>query len=284
MTRAPSLRILSLVALCFVLAVGTAHGQRGPGRGPGGPGGRPGGFGRGPGGPGGFGGPVGLLRSETVRQDVGITEDEAQKLREIAEQTMRGVMEQFRGLRDLSEQERRERSQQLREKAQERMKELEKKIADVIGGEKFKRLKQIELQVQGTGALRRPEVAEFLGLTDEQKSKLTELGQQNRQQMRGIFEGVREMPPEEREGLREKIQKIRQELEKNSMAVLSDEQKQKLGEMMGEPFSLDKLREEMQRGGRFGGRRPQGGRDARGRGDQGRGDRPGGGDRRQRAR
>lgn len=290
----PRLMMLAVFVLSVAMVAGSAMAQPGGGRGGrGGPGGGgPGGGMRG--GPGGMmgggmrgGGVVGLLQNEVIQAELGISKETAEEAGSAAREVMRGAggFEAFRGLRDLSEEERRAKMEELRAKMQELGKDAEKKVAELIGMEKFGRLKEIELQLAGVQAIARPDVAAFLELTDEQKQELQDLRtasfEAGRSQMESVIPGgfgaMRDMSEEERRAAFEKMRTLREEsqkkLEKDVMGVLTDEQKAKLGKMMGEPFAkIDEVKEQMSRG--FGGRGGRGGQAGRG-GPQGR---PGGGE------
>lgn len=289
MKRTPRLVALVVLTLSLAMVAGSAMAQPG-GRGPGGrgPGGRgPGGMG----GPGGMrgGGVMRLLQAEVVRTDLGITEETVEQLRNTIREAMQegGDFRGFQGLRDLPEEERQAKMEELRKQMEERGKAMEKKIAEVLGPEKFGRLKEIELQMSGVGAIARSEVADYLGLTEEQKEKLQKMREESREASRarmeevipGGFGAMRDMSEEDRRAAFQKMRTMGEEaqkkLEKDVMGVLTDEQKKKLGEMMGKPFAkMEELQEEMRSG--FG--RGQGRRGDRGRpgDDQGRGQREGG--------
>ena len=216
----------------------------------------------------GGGGVIGLLRTELVQTELGIDKATVEKAEAVARTAMEEGRASFEGLRDLSEEQRRAKFEEMRTQMQERMKELEKKIAEVVGMEKFGRLKEIELQMSGVDGLSRPEVAAFLGLTDEQKEKIDELRQANREKSRekmgSLFSAnYRDMSEEERTAAREKMEGIRKELqaelETGIMGQITDDQKAKLGQMMGEPFAkMDELREQMRASFFGGGRGPEG--------------------------
>ncbi len=237
---------------------------------------------------GGFGfGVTSLLRTELVQAELGVDKATVEK----ADEAVRALREQqmasgggFANLRDLPEDERRAKMDEMRAKMQEFQKEQEKKIAEIIGMEKFGRLKEIELQMAGVSAMGRSEVADYLGLSQEQKDKIGQIMDANRgkamEKMRSLFTGdFRQMSEEERAAAREKMQaaqaELQKELETEVMAVLTDEQKTKLGQMMGEPFAkMEELRQQVResfgRGGFGGDRGPRGERGQRGdRGNRG---------------
>ncbi|NLS96021.1 MAG: hypothetical protein GXX96_28115 [Planctomycetaceae bacterium] len=291
MKRTPRLMAVAVFAMSVALIAGSAMAQPG-GRGRGGPGGPggPGGFGgfgmRAPGG--GSGGVLNLLRAEVVRTEVGIDEATYEKVREVSREAMEAGRGDFEGFRELSEEQRRARMEEMRAQWQERMKAQEKKVEEVVGTEKFGRLKEIELQMAGVEALTREDVGNFLKLTEEQKKQITDIMGANQEAARekmeaalpGGFSAMRDMDEAARRAAFEKMGAIRTELRKEMetklMGVLTDEQKENLGKMMGQPFAkMDELREQLRaefgRGGDRGGDRGPGARGDRGgdRGDRG---------------
>lgn len=85
---------------------------------------------------------------------------------------------------------------------------------------------------RGGGALQlvmREEVQTELKLTDDQKSKLTELQQAQREAMRGMFQGGGDRPDPEK--MREMMEKSQKEQQEKIDAILSAEQKTRLREL-----------------------------------------------------
>lgn len=296
MKRLTCFRVLAFTALTLavVCMAAEAQQQRGGQRGQRGEGGGQrgsGGFGqRGPGGmrgPGIMGGGIsGLLRREQVQKELKLTEDQKSGLRQMAEERMAQMRERFgggdRGTREeLSDADRQAQREERIKQIQEQAKNTEEKVRGLLKPEQFKRLKQIELQQQGVNGLNRPDIAQALGLTEEQKQGMKEIfgGLQKQteeigEQSRSVFQGFREAGEEERAKLREKGEQlrakgeaIRKEAQQKAMALLTDEQKGKLKGLMGEPFQL----EQRAMPGRPGGGR-EGGDRSRGRGNR----RPGG--------
>jgi len=284
MTRFPRLCWFASAALIGALVIATADAQPpGGGRRPGGR--RPGGFMGGPGGPGmmrmrGGGGLAGLLRSPQVQEELKLSEAQGEKLRDLNEKVMeeiRDLLPDRESLRDLSQEERREQMQKAMEKfqqeAEKRAPEVEKQIAEILDKAQFKRLKQLEVQRQGVDALRRPDIVQALGLTEEQQKQIKEAledrdkkREELGEQMRAMFEGgFRQMSQEEREKAREKMQEAREkgrtiqsEAQKKAMGVLTDEQKARMPNLMGEPFEFRRFDSRRRPGeGRRDGDRPR---------------------------
>jgi hypothetical protein len=147
----------------------------------------------------------------------------------------------FEGMRDLSDDERRERFGEIRERLQTIQQDSEKRLSDVLMPHQIERLKQIELQSrlqrQGASALTSDELAQQLGLSAGQQEQLQARAEEVEQEME------------------QKIVQLRLEARQKLLEVLTAEQRQKLEAMMGSTIELPEQRG-FGRGGRggFGGR------------------------------
>jgi hypothetical protein len=209
---------------------------------------------------------MGLLGVEEVRAEIELTAEQQDQVRKAAEAARsnrpRGERPNFQ---EMSEQQREQFFAEMRERAEKRAAEDKKTLADILVPPQLERLDQIALQIQGVGALANAEVAEKIGLDDEQiKTIQTEL----QEAMNGMREKMREMfAGGDREGMREKVESLRKELDTQVLAKLTDEQRKRFEELKGEPFEMPAG---MLRGGGRGG---PGGRGAGGGGRRG-GNRP----------
>lgn len=113
------------------------------------------------------------------------------------------------------------------------------------------RLRQIAIQAAGPRALQDSEVASTLGLTDEQKEKITEINRDLRNGARDAMGGG------DRAAAAKKMADLRKGSMDKVMGVFTDEQKTKWNEMTGEPFKGEL---QFGRGGFGGGGGPGGGR------------------------
>ncbi len=204
--------LLAVLAFGLIICPALAQGQgRGQGRGQGM-------------GMGGGGGGIMLLSSKDVQTDLKMTEDQISKVKELQEK-QRGM---FGELRDLSPEERREKMQEMQKKMTE---DLNKILSEV----QQKRLKQLGYQsthkTAGLGALlRNQDFASAIELNDEQKDAL-----------RAIQEDMRKMMEEMRGGgdpqeMRTKMQEMRKANDQKLEKLLTDAQRSKMKELMGEPF------------------------------------------------
>jgi hypothetical protein len=161
-----------------------------------------------------------LLRQKSVQSDLKIDPELGRKIVEFTNKEY----EAWKEAQNLSEAER-------ETKVQELHRTNEKFLADNLSDAQRKRLNQIRWQVTGLQLLCTPEVAKLLSLTDEQQKKFKEMHAECRSQLEQIFD------PKNRETRTEKLAKLRAEVDKQVEAVLTDEQKAKARELVGEPFN-----------------------------------------------
>jgi len=210
---------------------------------------------------GGFGGggfDMMLLGNEKVQKELELVDDQISKITKLREDSQAEMRKNFEGFRDLSEDQRRAKMEELRTKGEASQKELRTKINEVLLPDQRDRLKELAIQAQGTGAINNPEVAEALKITDDQKKQLETIREESGTKMREAFGGGRGQggPNEE---ARAKITELRKEISEKTLAVLTTEQKAQLEKMKGEKSEIDftQMRNFGGRGGP-GGRRPGG--------------------------
>jgi Spy/CpxP family protein refolding chaperone len=127
------------------------------------------------------------------------------------------------------------------------------KVNEVLDDGQKKRLMGIFVQVAGAGAVMDPAIGKEIGITDEQRTKLRDAVGPPREGRRP--DGPPPEGKEGREGRREggSFREMRERMDKEIMAVLTDEQKQKLESLKGEKVDID-----MSELRGFGGRRGEG--------------------------
>jgi Spy/CpxP family protein refolding chaperone len=182
-----------------------------------------------PGGPfgGRLGGPmlmVGLLRSPQVQQELKLTDQQRQQLEQLGEQWR----EKMRGLRYLPPEDRWQKGEGMRA-------EVEKQLATTLNEQQMKRLKQIALQVEGYAALERPEIADQVGLTKEQRQKIRDILRQAGEKRREAFQ----QGQGDRQAAFQRMREIRQWVDGEIEKLLTPEQKKKWQELVGAPFKFE---------------------------------------------
>jgi Spy/CpxP family protein refolding chaperone len=203
-----------------------------------GPGGGRGGFGGG----GRFNDPTFLLGAEQVQKELELSDEQKTSVQKLVDDNRQAMMD----LRNSGAS-----FQDVGDKMQERAKDNKKKVDDLLLPPQRERLEQIGLQIAGANALSRSDVAEKLGLSDDQKSKLKELADDAQEKRMALFSSGPPADQQEMQDRIQKAQKISGDQKDKAMAVLTAEQKDKLEKMQGKKFELD-LSQMMPRGG-FGG-------------------------------
>jgi Spy/CpxP family protein refolding chaperone len=202
-----------------------------------------------------------LVRREQVQKELKITEEQTGKIKEITDAARASGRELFSGLRDLSEDERRAKFTELREKMTKAAEETGKKIAAVLNDTQNARLDQIVLQQRGNRALTSKDTIAKLNITKEQQQQIKDLVDAQGEMTRELFSGLRDIPREERAAkfaeLGKKREEITTETNKAVMEVLTASQKTQFEQLKGAEFKLERGSFGRRRPGQGGNRRPQ---------------------------
>jgi len=213
-TGASLLKIL--VAVAVVATVSSAMAQGG---------------GKGNRGGGGRGGvnPITVVKVEGVQKDLELSSDQKDSIAKLEPETVN--FQDFQG--DIAG---------MAKKMAEVRESSLKKVDEILQPPQRARLDEILLQVDGVAALRQPTVAEKLKLTDDQKTKLTELFAQRGQGGGGGGGGGAQ---------------AREERDAKAMEILTADQKSQFTSMQGKKIEID-------RAALMGGFGRQGGKGAKG--------------------
>jgi hypothetical protein len=168
-----------------------------------------------------------LLRQKSVQKELKLSDEDVKKVLEFTNKES----EDYGKALKLTPAERRA-----------KVEELEKKnvkfLKDTLSAEQLKRLIQITYQVTGAYQLTRPEAARALSLTDEQQAKFKELEKEAHKDLLAIVNST------DRATKNAKLAKLREAINKKIETLLTDEQKTKARELVGEPFKGEILFEE----------------------------------------
>ena len=230
---------MAIVPFSFAQEEG-GRGGRGQGGGPGGPGGRMGpggGMMRGMMGGGGMGGGglFGLLMMKEVCDELKLDEDQTSELEAMKKEAQDSMRSMFEG-RSRTERPDQAAMEAAGAKMREMNKKREEKLEELLDPNQMDRLVGLLAQQQGLMSLSNALIATRLGITSEQKAKMTEMEKEAGEAMRSIFSNGPPGPE-----AFEKMQAMRKEGEAKLLALLTDEQKKSLEDMKGEAFKFPEM-------------------------------------------
>ena len=161
-----------------------------------------------------------------VAAQLRLTDDQTALAKKLDAEDLQQRQEILQGLGDLSQEERRERYGQYNEQRREK----EKQLAESLGPEKGKRIRQLSLQAGGLrSAVFNRETARQLGISDDERRKALE----SVRGMREEFSSASDDPQAWARLLKKADEKL--------TAFLTDGQKDKWQEMLGKPAGEDLL-------------------------------------------
>jgi Spy/CpxP family protein refolding chaperone len=165
--------------------------------------------------------PLRLLAQKSVRDELKLTEDQQNQLREALHKEREAVHR----IMDLAREDRDKQFPDLYRQDQATATQL-------LSAEQSRRLKQITWQWMGARAVLVPEVSKTLGITDEQRAKIQAIQKETWQEARKTFaEG--NGPSEENKA---KFRELRKAADSKAMSVLTGDQTASLNALLGEPF------------------------------------------------
>lgn len=174
-----------------------------------------------------------LLGNASVQEELKLTNEQKEKVKEFSTKMQEKQREARSALRDLSPEEMREKMQEMTKANTEA---AEKFAKDVLKPEQVKRVKQIAVQQAGVAAFAMEDVRKQLKITEEQADKFKTMGEDLQRDIRELFSGGFD-----REAMQENMQKIRslnKEYLAKAVGTLSDDQKKTWTEMTGKAFEL----------------------------------------------
>lgn len=178
-------------------------------------------------------GPQFMVFRDKVQERLKVSDDQKKKLQEPLEGFIKEMTEVFQSLDGVKPEEREKKIGPYRQKAHEKLAAL---LKETLKEEQLKQLRQLVLQQEGLFALGHPEVMAELKVTDEQKKQFISLVQELHRNIEPLFQEAQSAGNPQEIG--PKVMKLRKQYESKIEAVLSDAQKKRWKEMLGEPLDL----------------------------------------------
>jgi Spy/CpxP family protein refolding chaperone len=158
-----------------------------------------------------------VLRQEDVREEIGLTDEQVEKLKELGKKYTEGMKYDWQSIRKLSAEQRREKFKDLRENRKKVAEEITAEIEELLTEDQKEQIEEINFRMRAPGALMSPRVLEAIGLSEEQKEKLGELRQE----------------------MAEQYKQIREKTFEQSLDVLTPKQRKKLKELGTQGFRVE---------------------------------------------
>jgi hypothetical protein len=182
-----------------------------------------------------------LLANRGVQKEIQMTEEQKNQFRKI----VTDVHEKYKADLANARGDAKKWVSLIRESTQETTEKVNKSIPNILKPKQVKRLKQIEIQVNGLISLNKPEVQKQLKLTDKQREEIKGIDEGLKQDIaevvKGASNGTRPRPLEAARKAAEtprKIQTLNDDATKKALAKLTSEQKKTWNEMTGEKFDF----------------------------------------------
>lgn len=172
-----------------------------------------------------------LILNESVQKELKMTADQVDKVKAALEKVAANHKDDFAKLKDLPKEDAFKEGRKVFQAVNE---EGKKVVAKILDEKQMKRFRQIELQNAGPRAFSLPEVQKDLKLTDDQKTKIREIGEDAAQKRRDLFQGGNF-----NEETRTKMTEINKQTMEKTLGVLTDEQKASWKKMIGKSFRIE---------------------------------------------
>ena len=180
----------------------------------------------------GFGGGGGMLLSnKSVQEELKLDSEQTEKATKWAEEQRAKFTEAREKFKDLSDDERRTKMQEMMKASTE---ESRKTITTLLKPEQLKRFDEISLQQRGIQAFTDAKVQEQLKITDEQKSKLAEIAKEIGDKRREVMQDNQG----DFAAIREKMAPITKEAHEKAASLMTAEQKSAWKDLVGAHFDI----------------------------------------------
>jgi len=178
-------------------------------------------------------GPSLLVFREKVLKDLNLSKEQAGKLEERLQDTVLDAAQFVQKVGGKNPEQREKELHSYRQNVQEKLGDF---LKETLTERQRKRLRQVVLQREGLFALGDSKTAKELDITDGQRRQFVEVMQQIQKKIQPLIQEAESTG--NAAGIRPKVMRIRAEQQDKIEAILSDAQKQRWKEMLGEPLDL----------------------------------------------
>ncbi|MCS7305793.1 MAG: hypothetical protein NZ602_11895 [Thermoguttaceae bacterium] len=158
--------------------------------------------------------PYWSLSRPEIQKELELLPDQVEKLKELSKRYWEQQQELYKGIdwAKMMAEERSAKWKELSERMQQQREEIRKEVEKILMPAQIAALKDIHFRQYASGYLWGPQIAEKIGLTEDQKTQLNKLRQEYQEKqmqlMRELIEKqLNVLTPEQKEKLKEEIQK-----------------------------------------------------------------------------
>jgi len=179
-----------------------------------------------------------LLQRDDVKDELKLTDDQKSKLADLntkARDKMREVFQNsgFQPGTPPSEDQQKKMAEAMTKVGED----INKEVNTILTADQQKRLKELLVQRSGNGIANNPDFQKDLGITDDQKAKIADLNKKMADANRQIFQKMQDGEID-RSQIRELMDKNTKALNDEIGKLLTDDQKKKIADMGGKPFTF----------------------------------------------
>lgn len=180
-----------------------------------------------------------LVSQPVVQQELGVTDEQKAKITGILEEMpLPGESIDLAKLQGLNEKEQNEYFAKQRQANSKKVTALEERLKKLLTPDQLARLDQLDVQAWGAIVVLRPDIAQAVGLSQEQKDKIRQVRKPYPQAPRYQPPRLRTTPPAELKKALDEWQSKKAEKEAEMLNVLDDEQKAKFAKFKGKEFAF----------------------------------------------
>ncbi len=177
-----------------------------------------------------------LLSNKGVKKEIKLSNEQSDKVQKIVREVFDKYQPDLRQAR--ADRDQKKFAKLMLDSTVETRERVNKALPDILEPDQLKRLKQIQLQVNGVASFARPEVQKELKLTDRQKEQIKKIGDGFKIDVAEVFKDVSSAPLRKLPEATRKARTLHDEATRKAVDTLDDEQKKTWKDMTGEKFDF----------------------------------------------
>ncbi|HTU23620.1 MAG TPA: hypothetical protein VMG10_36625 [Gemmataceae bacterium] len=175
-----------------------------------------------------------LLVNAGVKKEIKLTDKQDKQVRKIVQEVFEKYQPKLREAKGDPEKQ----GKLMVEFTKETRDRVNEELPKILSAEQRKRLDQIQIQVNGIGSFRRPDVQQKLNLTIKQGLEIAKIGNGLQQNIAAVLKDALRMPLRKMEAALHKIKEMKEAATRKAVETLTKAQQKTWQEMNGEKFDF----------------------------------------------